>query len=57
MADPPKPPGFVAATPTPRFGTTVFNDANKDPDGGNSANLMAPLLIDTANTNNNLTRP
>ena len=50
-----QPPGFVAATPTPTFATTVFNDANKDPDAGNYANLMAPFLIDMANSNNNLT--
>lgn len=55
MALQPPPPGFVAATPTPTFATTVFNDANKDPDRGNYAHLMAPFLIDIANANNNLT--
>ena len=50
-----QPPGFVAATPTPTFVTTVFNDPSKDPDMGNYATLMAPFLIDPANANNNLT--
>ena len=49
------PPGFVAATPTPTFVTTVFNDLSKDPDRGSYAALMAPFLIDPANANNNLT--